>query len=998
MCEEREGDGFPGLYSAAAAMSVLDRLASPLKSRDPVVRRRAVQKHPPSDAGTLAELARSDPDAGVRKEAVRRLEAPRTLLELRETAGDEEARRLARSRSESLLVKIAADDRDLGESERALALLSPLGAVAEVACRARFESVRGEAARRLTASAEGEAGREASLAVVAGRGGDPSLRVLALRAIRSDSGLFQVATSAGARETARAAVRRLEDPETLLRVAASAAPKSVRNLAERRARERLPAEHPLAVQEREAALSGCLDRIAEAAVLSDERERLVAEADALVRSGPVEPALLDRFESLRGRAAGADSGGGAARRLLTPAESGSPPESNTVRRPVTLPRRVEEVLARLEDEGGDLGSAEVEAAEREVEQLLPEHGAGSPPRVRLRAAIERARKRALARKKQRIHEFEFAELADQAVSLADSLGGRPSGNRLAKGRRELSRLARRFERFEGAGGDDAERFRKAAARAETLLAAAEGVREKKVERSRERIREIEERLEALETREPFPLDEAEAALRDLGALRGDAEVWRSIGAERQARFQRLQAALLPRLREAREIHEWRRWSNLEEQPALIRKARALLEESDIRRVDRELAALDRAWHEVRHADRDRGQELWEEWDQVRGELLERVGPLREAAERELERKLEHLAGLAERAEKIAETADPRQVAAMRGLMTEWREGARGLGKKSNPVWKRFRAANDTYFNGIKAVRKQWLAEMEANIPIREALIARAKELREQPGLDAVRSTVRELMSEWKAAPPVPRKHGDRLWEEFRAACDAVRDRARLLAGEGSDVAGERGEAAPPESEAERSLRDAVSAVVALPAGKRAGAAEAVWQEYRRLPAGGARTRRIGATLTDCLREAFGAAPETFPGTRFDQDELAGRLASLLGRIEALDRREPKPRPGDGAAGFVERLRGTLGMGRAAEPGAELREAARTAEGLVERAGAAGPALAEPAVRTLGRIEEIAKRVIARAPAIREGRTRDGDGRGPRGAGRRRGGGERRRVG
>ncbi len=968
-------------------MSVLERLASPLKSRDARVRLRAVQKHPPGDAETLAELARSDPDARVRKEAVRRLEAPRTLLELRETAGDDAARRLARSRSESLLVKIAADDRDPGESERALALLSPLRAVAEVACRAHFESVREEAARRLATSADGEADREAALAVVAGRGGDPSLRGRALAAIRSDSGLFLVATTAGARETARAAVRRIEDPEMLLRIVGSGAPKSVRNLADRRARERLPGDHPLAVREREAALSGCLDRIAEASVASGERERLVVEAEALVSSGPVDPDLRERFESLRGGPDGEESGDGgsraeAARRLLAPVKP-EPSSPETARRPASLSPEAGELLARLEDEGVELGAAEVEAAEREAERLLADHETGSPSRVRLRAAIERARKRALARKEQRIHEFELAELADQAVSLADSLGEKPSRIQLAKERREWSRLTRRFERFGAPDGDDAERFRSAAARVEASLAQAESVREQQAARSRERVPALAGRLEALETRDPRPRAAAAAALRDIGALRGDADGWRSVGPAGQARFQRLQAALLPRLREAREIREWRRWSNLEEQPALIRKARALLEVSDLRRVDRELVALERAWHEVRHADRDRGQELWEEWEQVRGQLLERLAPFREAAERALEEKLGRLAGLVEQAEQIAAAADSGQVAAMQALMAEWREGARGLGKKSDPLWKRFRAANDGYFAGIKAARKQWLAELSANIPVREALIVRAKEIPETSAVEAVRGAVRELMSEWKAAPPVPRKHGDRLWEEFRGACDAARDRARDLAAAGGEVSGERGEARP-ESEAEIALRDAIAAVAALPAGERAVAAEPVWQDYRRLPAAGARTRALGAALGACLRKAFREAPESFPGTRFDQEALAERLAALLRKVEALDRREPKPVAADGAAAFVERLRGTLGVGRAAEPGAELRDAARAARGFVERARAAGPALAAPAARNLARIEEIARRVIERAPAPPDG----GDGRGAR----RRGGG------
>ena len=216
---------------------------------------------------------------------------------------------------------------------------------------------------------------------------------------------------------------------------------------------------------------------------------------------------------------------------------------------------------------------------------------------------------------------------------------------------------------------------------------------------------------------------------------------------------------MPRLREARELREWRHWSNLEEQAELIRRARALAEVEDLERVDRELAALERAWHKARHTGRDRGQELWEEWGKVREGILERIGPLREAAERELGEKLDGLRAIVEKAEEIAESTDPRRAAELRELMPEWRQRARGIGKRSERLWKRFRAANDRYFSELKVLRKKRYEEFAANIPIREELIARAKALFEQTDAETVRNAVRDLMREWKEFAPRPPQGG-----------------------------------------------------------------------------------------------------------------------------------------------------------------------------------------------------------------------------------------------
>ena len=979
-------------------MSVLERFASPLRSSDAAVRVKAVQKHPPEDTKALAELARSDPDARVRKEAVRRIDAPRVLLDLTDSAGDDTTRRLARSRAESLLVKIAADDRDLGESQRALRLLAPPRAVAEVACRARFEAVRFEALSRLTTGPAAGAGRDGALATVAGKAADPALRSQALEAIGSPAGLLQVAISAEDRESAQAAVRRLEDPESLLAAASNASFKGVRRLARRRADERLPPDHPERVRSREKALGGLLERLAEAdPANSGQNATLLAEADEVAASGPAAPEFITRLAALRETVQGGGAPHPRAARLLIPeatlpAFNQSAPLEDT-EPPPDLSPEIEEIFTRLEDPGDGLSLDEVDSAERECGRLLEGIARAGAARSRLRAAVDGARARALQRKKARIREFETVELADHAALLAKSLENPRSGPELAQARRELTRLVRRFERLEPAQTPDTERFRNAARGVETALSSAEAARKDHLRQSEERIAALEERLGTLESSESFPLEEGEAVLRELGGLRSNASLWRQVGPERQARFQRSQAALIPRLREAREIREWRHWSNLEEQSALIRRARALLEDDDLQRVERELTLLERAWHKARHTGRDRGQELWEEWGKVREALLERVGPLREAAERELALQLEGLRALAEKAEEIADGKDPRQAAEMRSLMPAWRERARGIGKRSERLWKRFRAANDRYFTELKVLGKKRYEEFAANIPIRDELIGRARALFDQTDAAAVREAVRDLMREWKESPPVPRKESERLWDEFRTACDTARDRLREKPENPNSGSSEAQEHSPP-SEAEADLRTRIAELAAQPAGERRDAAISLWDDYRRITRSTDRlARETDRALLDVLRETFEADPETFAGTRLDQEQLAARLEGLLEAVEALAAPRASAPSDAGVVGIVEHLQRTLQAGRAADRGAVLREDAQAATQILERARAAGPALADPTVETVKRIEGLARKVIARAPSAEEqprDRGRGDRGREDRGRGRTRG--------
>ena len=1052
-------------------MSVLDRLTPPIRSRDPAVRLRAVRTHPPGDLSTLERLAREDPEAKVRQEAVRRIEAPRALLALREAAGDEAARDLAASRAEMLLVKIAADDRDPAESLRALGLLEAPGAWSEVVCRARFPEVRDRALARLTAEPVTEAGdgretgrrmieaRESALAQAVRKAEDPAVRSKALGALSTDAGLAQVAVADSDRDAASAAVRRLRDPAILLSVAERASAKGIRRLAQRRAEELLPADHPERTRRREASLRNLLDRLESgrdgtpatpAPGPAEPVERALAEAEALVSEGPVGAGLRERLGALRERARPGEAGPADPDRpdraaLLVPAEPEAAPPKIPAKPPAVTgpaPPELEGILARVEDPEAALSFADLRSARKEAEGLLDGFPADFPARGRLAEAVAAAEARARSRKRERVAAFLLAEMADQAESLRRDLekAGPETGKRLSRAevalaRKDLTRLERRFAAASpgeppsrassgtppaaglpssGTGPDDephtggsaasespatespatespatespatesppgesassappsgdAERFRRAAEAVRETLDRLETAREEKTRAEEKRLRGLDRRLAALEAAKTLPLEEAEAALRELGALRSRPERWRLLGTERQTRFQRRQAVLMPRLREARELREWRRWSNLAEQEELIRRARELRANEDDAEVDRELANLERQWREVRHADRNRGQELWEEWTKLRDELTARVTPLREAAERRVAERLEALSGVVARAEEIAESADPARSGEMSGLMGEWKKHGHGLGHRGDKAWKRFRAANDRYFREIGEVRKKRREEFEANIAVRETLIARAKALAEGTDTGDAREAVRELMAEWKQAPRVPRRRADELWEEFRTACDDARDRRRNAAAESGEGSGS---AVGADDEQTAAFLARVEETAALPAAERPAAAEKIWSDYRRRRRPGQRLRpspreaEAEERLASCLREAFETAPESFSGTRFDQEEVAARLARLVEAVEALDGRGGAEA---GTESLAEQLQRRLGAGKAADGDAAAREAAREAETLRERARALGFAFAPAAVKARDRIEKRTAALIAKAPA------------------------------
>ncbi len=130
------------------------------------------------------------------------------------------------------------------------------------------------------------------------------------------------------------------------------------------------------------------------------------------------------------------------------------------------------------------------------------------------------------------------------------------------------------------------------------------------------------------------------------------------------------------------------------------------------------------------------------------------------------------------AEQIAATATSWKAAGdrMRAIVEEWKQ-IRGIDRKSDDaLWKRYAAARDAF--GKR--RGQHFATLDAERgtarSVKEKLVARAEELSGSSEWRETAAAMRELMTEWKAAPRAERGVENELWTRFRAAQDAFFER------------------------------------------------------------------------------------------------------------------------------------------------------------------------------------------------------------------------------
>jgi hypothetical protein len=77
------------------------------------------------------------------------------------------------------------------------------------------------------------------------------------------------------------------------------------------------------------------------------------------------------------------------------------------------------------------------------------------------------------------------------------------------------------------------------------------------------------------------------------------------------------------------------------------------------------------------------------------------------------------------------------------------------------------------FNVLKnSFYKEIKKDQNDNLSKKQALVAKAKELQESTDFSATTPVMKKIQEEWKTIGHVPRKYSDKLWAEFRGACNS----------------------------------------------------------------------------------------------------------------------------------------------------------------------------------------------------------------------------------
>ena len=237
-----------------------------------------------------------------------------------------------------------------------------------------------------------------------------------------------------------------------------------------------------------------------------------------------------------------------------------------------------------------------------------------------------------------------------------------------------------------------------------------------------------------------------------------------------------------KVRIGRELRDLDMKKNLDSKIELCEKAEELLDEKSITKAFKALQKLHEDWKEIGPVPQDKKDEIWERFkaatDKINQIRREHYSKLEEEQSGNLEAKK----ALCEKVEELI-TEDYASVNAWQKKSTElseifgvWKTVGPASKKDNEEIWARFRAAMDTFF----AKKKEFFASLKdrqtENLEHKTQLCIEAEALMDSTEWKNATEQMKKLQEEWKTIGPVPKRHTDKIWKRFRAACDTFFNR------------------------------------------------------------------------------------------------------------------------------------------------------------------------------------------------------------------------------
>ncbi len=247
----------------------------------------------------------------------------------------------------------------------------------------------------------------------------------------------------------------------------------------------------------------------------------------------------------------------------------------------------------------------------------------------------------------------------------------------------------------------------------------------------------------------------------------------------QAEYSRLLESFFYNMKIYKELKEHDLHRNEQLKLEVINKIQALLDLDSMKETETQLKALQNEWDEIGPV----GESEWEKmkeayWGNVKA-IYAKINVFYDERRTVLTENIDKKKELIEKVKSTIQGTEEyttskeweAKTTELLAIQEEWKHVGFGPKKENEEVWKEFRSECDVFFNAKKEFFNTLRDESKHLVDAKQKLIDKAKELNSSTDWKETSNKLIQLQKEWKGIGHTGHRTEQKLWKDFRAACD-----------------------------------------------------------------------------------------------------------------------------------------------------------------------------------------------------------------------------------
>ncbi|WP_417885612.1 DUF349 domain-containing protein [Zunongwangia sp.] len=218
--------------------------------------------------------------------------------------------------------------------------------------------------------------------------------------------------------------------------------------------------------------------------------------------------------------------------------------------------------------------------------------------------------------------------------------------------------------------------------------------------------------------------------------------------------------------------------NLDQKIKLINRAEELTQETDVNRSFRELQMLHKIWkEELGPVAKEYRDEIWDRFSKATKLIHDRRQDYFNNLEQEFEKNWEKKQQIIEKIREIADQTFTshnkwqQKIKEVESLREAFFKAGKVPRTKNEDTWSDFKAVVRQFNRNKNTFYKNLKKDQYKNLEKKKELIQIAEDNKESDDFKTVTPLMKKIQADWKSIGHVPRKDSDKIWKQFKEACN-----------------------------------------------------------------------------------------------------------------------------------------------------------------------------------------------------------------------------------